>query len=134
MRKLTATGMVFCLMLLPSLLGAATYDGSVPLLCASMTVLECDKTGTCAQRTVESTNIPPFVTIDFEQKTIRDTNNVDRTSMIKHLERLDGHLVMHGGEHGRGWNIVIAEETGTLSASAVGEGVGFVIFGVCTPR
>jgi hypothetical protein len=97
-------------------------------------VLECEKTGTCAQRTVESTNIPPFVTINFEQKTISDTNNASRASMIKHLERSDGHLVIHGGEHGRGWNIVIGEETGTLSASTVGVGTGFVIFGVCTPR
>jgi len=97
-------------------------------------VLECDKTGTCAQRTVESTNIPPFVTINFEQKTISDTKDVNRTSMIKHLEHLDGNLVIHGGEHGRGWSMVILEETGALSASAVSEGLGFVIFGVCTPR
>jgi hypothetical protein len=83
---------------------------------------------------VESTNIPPFVTINFEQKTIRDTSDSNRTSMIKHLERLDGHVVMQGVEHGRGWNIVIVEETGALSASTVGEGIGFVIFGACTPR
>ena len=65
MRTLTATGAVFCLCLIPSLLLAATYDGSVPLLCASTTVLECEDTGKCERRTVESTNIPPFVTINF---------------------------------------------------------------------
>jgi hypothetical protein len=99
-----------------------------------MTVLECEDTGKCEQRTVESINIPQFVTINFEQKTISDTNNSDRISMIKHLERIDGHVVMQGVEHGRGWNIVIAEDTGTLSASTIGEGIGFVIFGACTPR
>ena len=134
MKKLTATVAVLCLCLVPSLLQAATYDGSVPLLCAPTMVLECENTGECQQRTVESTNIPPFVTINFAQKTISDTNNSSRTSMIKHLERLDGHLIMQGGEHGRSWNMVITEETGTLSASAVSEGIGFVIFGACTPR
>lgn len=134
MRKLTAIGAVLCLCLVPSLLRAATYDGSVPLLCAPTTVLECEDTGEGQRRTVESTNIPSFVTINFEQKTISDTNNSGRTSMIKHLERMDGHLVMQGGEHGRSWNIVIVEETGTMSASAISEGLGFVIFGACTPR
>jgi hypothetical protein len=40
---------------------------------------------------------------------------------------------MHGGQNGRGWTILISEETGKLSATISDEGVGFVVFGACTP-
>lgn len=134
MNKLTAMAFLVCFYLIPSVLLAATYDGSMPLLCAPNIILECEETGDCHQHTVESANISPFVAINFEQKTMSDTANHSRTSMIKHLEHIDGHLVLQGVEHGRGWSIVIDEETGFLSASTVDEGVGFVIFGACTPR
>jgi hypothetical protein len=96
-------------------------------------VMECGDTGECQQRTVKSANLPSFVAVNFEQKTISDTTNSDRTSQIKHMERIGGHLILQGVENGRGWNMVIDEETGSLSASSADQGLGFVIFGACTP-
>lgn len=135
MRLLRAISVVVCLSILPSSLVAASYDGSVPLLCAAMTVLECaEDTGACQQRTAASVELPAFITIDFDKKLLRAMDQQDRTSPLKHVEHVNGQLVLHGGEAGRGWSMVIQEDTGTLSAAVVGEQIGFVIFGACTPR
>ena len=125
---------VVCLLLMPSSLIAAPYDGSMPLLCATMTVQECEDTGGCQRRTATSVGLPPFIVIDVNKKLIHAPDQDGRTSPLKHLEHLDGRLVLHGGEEGRGWSMVIQEDTGTMSAAVVGDQVGFVVFGACTPR
>ncbi len=53
--------------------------------------------------------------------------------MTKEDEHNPGNLIMQGGEAGRGWTLVISEETGKMSATISEDRVGFVIFGACTP-
>ncbi len=134
MRTLKAISLALGLCLAPSSLLAAPYDGSVPLLCAAMTVLECENTGACQRRTAASVGLPSFITIDFEKKLLHGTDQQGRTSALKHLEHLNARLILHGGEEGRGWTVVIAEDTGTMSATVAEDQVGFVVFGACTPR
>jgi hypothetical protein len=57
-----------------------------------------------------------------------------RTSPFTHLEPLNGYLVLHDGAERSVWSMVIQEDTGIMSAAVVGEQVGFVVFGACTPR
>jgi hypothetical protein len=134
MRLWQALSVLLCLLYVPASLLAAPYDGSMPLLCAAMTVQECPETGECQRRTALSVGLPPFIVIDVAKKLIHDPEQGGKTSPLKHFEHLDGQLVLHGGEEGRGWSIVIQEDTGTMSAAVVGEQVGFVVFGACTPR
>jgi hypothetical protein len=35
--------------------------------------------------------------------------------------------------NGRGWTLVISEESGKMSATISDDQVGFVLFGACTP-
>jgi hypothetical protein len=42
-------------------------------------------------------------------------------------------LTAKGVESGRAWSIVIAKETGKVSATVFDHQVGFVIFSACTP-
>ena len=136
MRKLNLLSIAFCLSLslLPAHLIAATYDGSVPLLCATVTVLECEETGECQRRTAESVNLPQFVKVNAQQQTLSAVGQSETTTPIKRLEHLDGRLILQGGESGRGWSLVITEETGKLSAAIVEDGGTFVIFGACIPQ
>jgi hypothetical protein len=120
--------------LVPGALAAAPYDGSAPLLCAVITVLECMPTGECQRGTAESVNIPPFVTVDVPQKMLRAADATNRTSSITSREHLNGRMILQGVEGGRGWNMVIAEDTGKMSATVVEDAAGFVIFGACTAR
>jgi hypothetical protein len=67
------------------------------------------------------------------QKLITSTGVESRQAAIQRLEHADGRLMLQGGQGGRGWSMVIGEETGKMSASVVDADVGFVIFGACTP-
>jgi hypothetical protein len=135
MRRFKAIVIALCLLMVPSYLVAASYDGSVPLLCTAMTVLECEDIGECQRRTAMSVGLPPFLIVDFDKKLVRAPDaHGGRSSALKNIERLDARIVLQGGEEGRGWTIVIDEDTGTMSAAVTGHQVGFVVFGACIPR
>jgi len=123
-----------CLSFVPAVWAAAPYDGSVPLLCAALTIQECENdSGECHLRRAEEVNIPQFVKVDVSQKTVASTGAESRQAAIQRLEHADGRLVLQGGQGGRSWSMVISEETGKMSVSVVDDEVGFVIFGACTP-
>ena len=113
---------------------AAQFDGSEPLLCAVVQIVECEADGECHPVTTEMAMIPRFLKISFEKKTISATEESNRTdvSVLKNFERVDGRLIIQGAENGRGWTIVISEKTGKMSATVSDEDVGFVVFGACT--
>jgi len=134
MRKLTAMSLAIAIGLVPfQTTAAAKFDGSVPLLCAPIEVVECDAGGKCYDGTAESVNIPQFIKINFKERILTDAEEGGRTAPIKHFERDNGRLIMHGGQGGRGWTAVISEETGKMSATISEERVGFILFGACTP-
>ena len=112
----------------------AAFDGSSPLLCATIEAIECSTLDECTVGTPESVNIPQFLKFNFKAKQVEAVTprKKKRKSNIRRLERVDGKLVVQGIEQGRGWSIVISEKTGKLSASIVGDQLGFLVFGACT--
>jgi hypothetical protein len=79
-------------------------------------------------------NIPQFVRIDFANNKISTTEEISekRESPINNFEKVNGVLILQGMQNGRGWSMVIAEDTGKMTATASGSGGSFVIFGACT--
>jgi hypothetical protein len=133
MKKLSVLGMITGLALGACATAEAQFDGSVPLLCAPSTVLECGEVGECRRATAEDANLPRFVKIDVGQRMVSAVGDSARTSPIVTVERADQNLVLQGGQNGRGWSAVIAGDTGLLSFSVTAPGVGFVVFGACMP-
>lgn len=131
MARLLLAGLLLALVTTPRAEAADKLDGSVPILCAAMEVLECGAGGECQRRGPEAANLPPFLKIDFKAKTIASVDGA-RKAPIHNVEQVDGRIVLHGGQEGRGWSAVIASDTGKLSASVVDAGGAFVIFGACT--
>jgi hypothetical protein len=111
----------------------AKFDGSVPLLCAPIEVIECEAGGKCYNGSAEDVNLPQFIKIDFKNKMLSANNEPGRTAPFIHFERDHGRLILHGGQNGRGWTAIISEETGKLSATISEERLGFIVFGACTP-
>jgi len=109
---------------------AAVYDGSTPLLCAVNTVMECDDSGRCQRH--GASQFPPFLRINVPGKVITAGGADARKTEIKTVTRLDGRLILHGGENGRGWAATIAEDTGRMSAGVVADDFTFALFGACT--
>ncbi len=133
MSKLKAIGLAICISMVPYQLASAKYDGSVPLLCAPIQAIECGVGDDCHRGTADSVNIPQFLKIDFEEKIIMAADESEKKAIIKSLEHIDGKMIMQGTQNGRGWTMVISEESGKMSATISNDQVGFVLFDVCTP-
>ena len=133
------TLMIICMFSLPAMAG--DFDGSKPLICAVMDLVECQPGGKCQQVTAEDVGIPHFLKINFKEKKISATHadGSKRSTTIENFEKIDGKVIIQGAEDGiegvrdgLGWSLAIAEETGKTVLTASGDEVGFVIFGACT--
>jgi hypothetical protein len=138
--KITGTiVIIICIFTFPAVAG--DFDGSKPLICAVMDLVECQPGGKCQQVTAEEAGIPHFLKINFKEKKISATHpdGSTRSTEIENFEKIDGKIIIQGAEDGIegvrdgvGWSLAIAEETGKTVLTASGDEVGFVIFGACT--
>lgn len=135
MRRYQLVILAACLGLLAGPVSAAGFDGSKPLLCASIETFDCASGGDCLKGTAESMNVPQFIRLDFKAKVARATrpDGEERTSKIGSMTQNDGALILQGVQGGLGWSMAIAQDGGKMALTAAGEQVGFVIFGACTP-
>ncbi len=142
MKKIGTIALALCVSVLAVPVGAADFDGSEPLLCASVDVMECDAGGECFRATADSISAPQFLRLDFKEKKLSGIQHGKNrpASQIERMESVDGKLILQGAEDavegirdGVGWSLAISEETGRMVLTASGDDVGFVIFGACTP-
>ena len=135
MSKLTAICLVLGLSLVPYARAAGPYDGSVALICALIEVMDCAPRADCQRGAPESVNLPHFIKLNFTEKTLSTTEAAQkkRATPIKNIEQFDSSMILQGVEDGRPWSVVIAKDTGKMSATVADDQVGFVVFGACTP-
>jgi hypothetical protein len=111
---------------------ADKYDGSVPFVCVPTAVAECVRNGECRTGTAENENLPDFFRINLKSKVVHaEGEGKGRQSPIKEIHRSHGELSLYGAQNQRAWILIIQEKTGRMSASITGDGLSFVIFGVC---
>lgn len=112
---------------------SAALDGTTPLLCSVTSMSECDASGQCEkQNPARHPDFPTFLKINVPGKVITTAAPDSRKTEIKSVTRLDGRLILNGGENGRGWAATIAEDTGRMAAGIVAEDFTLAIFGTCT--
>jgi hypothetical protein len=120
--------------LAPGVTEAAEFDGSAPILCAVMEVIECDRGGGCESIEAADMGLPPFLRVSVGAKAIEATDGsgrktpIDSSTLVKEQER----LLLHGGEQGRAWSVVIGQKTGVMTAAIVDQNGGFLVSGTCT--
>ena len=118
--------------------GAANFDGESVVLCATLGAVQCDKrpgrAHGCLRGPASALNVPQFIKLDFGNKSVTATaeTGVDKSSSIDSVTRGNGHLVVQGVDDGHGWSLVLEENTGHMTASAVGDEEGMMLFGSCT--
>jgi hypothetical protein len=112
---------------------AGDFDGKKPMVCALLELSSCASGDACEKETPESVNVPRFIFIDAQKGTIAGTRPGGQplTSKIERSHSLGDLLVLEGAEGAISWAINISQSTGKLSFGAVGDGVGFVVFGAC---
>lgn len=114
--------------------GAEEFNGTGPLICASVDTLSCAPGTACIAATTDELNVPQFFRINFTEKRISATrpDGEERVSEIQSLKQQKDELILQGTQGGLGWSMTIAGASGKMSLSAVGDQVAFVIFGACT--
>ena len=134
---------LLCVVFIPLSVTAGEFDGSQTLYCALMDSVQCLPGGECQDLEAEEVNLPNFIVIDFKKEkiTIPEVRGNKRTSKIENKKQVDGKLMIQGAEDGAegvkdglAWSIAINETTGKMVITGSGDGVGFVIFGACTPQ
>jgi hypothetical protein len=105
------------------------FDGTKPLLCASIEALDCDPGTPCERGIPEIMGAPQFLRVDFAKSEIAGPK---RMTKIRFVEKYDEQIILQGHEIGLGWTLAIDRFTGNMRATFVGGDASFIIFGACT--
>jgi hypothetical protein len=131
--KKIVSSFAVCLLLGFAHSGADDSNDSTPLTCALTEAFECDEAAGCEERTAEGINLPDFFRVDFEAKEFQAVGQGEgpRRTPIRHMETVEGNVLMYGGQEGRAWSMVLNRESGQFSAAIAADGFSFVLFGSC---
>lgn len=109
---------------------AADFDGSKPLICATIDAMDCVPGQDCTKGRAGDMGAPGFLRIDFTNKTI---GGPKRTTPILAMDTSGKQILFQGKELEYGWALALDQENGDFSATMVNRDGAFVLFGSCTP-
>jgi hypothetical protein len=109
----------------------ADFDGSKPLLCATVDAHTCDPGQVCLSSLPADIGAPQFLRIDFTKKTVVGP---ERTTQIRFMESGERQILLQGLELGLAWTIALDKMDGTMTVSLINRDDAFVLFGACTPN
>jgi len=105
------------------------FDGTKPLLCASIEAVDCDPGEACERGIPEIMGAPQFLRIDFLKNEIAGPL---RTTKIRSVEKDDDQIILQGYEIGLGWTLAIDRVSGNARITFSGWNSSFIIFAACT--
>jgi hypothetical protein len=106
------------------------FDGTRPLLCATIEAIDCAPGEQCERGLPEIVGAPQFMRIDFAKKEVVGPK---RSSEILLMHKNDEQLTLQGYELDMGWTLAIDRNTGRMTVTFAGGESAFLIFGACTP-
>ena len=121
---LAATGLAY----------AENLEGVDRMVCASAQVQICIEYDTCYTAAPMDLDIPEFVVIDTDDKTISTTkaSGENRSTTFNSVEKEEGTIYLQGVEGGRAFSFVIDEATGRMTVAVSRDGMSVSVFGACT--
>ena len=135
-------GVVIIFISLATIAIAGDFDGSKPLSGITGKIIEINQYRIIDDVDPDTVGLPKKFLIDFNSKTLRPTKDslVRRTITFKSLEHIENKMVMQGVDEGvdgvddgLAWSLTISKKNGNAILSAAGDGVAYVVFGVCKP-
>ena len=116
--------------------GAAADDisESDEIVCAPSELHICVENDSCYAASTSDLDVPEFVIIDVDNKTISTTkaSNDPRTTTFANVRRESGLIYLQGIENERAFSFVIDESTGRMSVALSSDGISVSAFGACT--
>jgi hypothetical protein len=122
-----ALAAIFCFA--SAALSAAEFDGSKPLLCATIDAHACDPGQVCERALPADLGAPQFLRIDFAKKTV---TGPQRTTQIRFMQTDQNQILLQGTEFSFGWTMVLDREDGSITLTLVNREDALVLFGACT--
>jgi len=115
---------------------AATCDGSQPIICTPVEILECERSLHCETQTVDTVDLPQFLKISVQEKTVTGTRPSGEAvnAKIDQVQHVEQQMYLQGVQKRFGWSAVIDEARGFMTLTIHDPASGYVIFGACTPR
>ena len=121
---------------------AGDFDGSKPLSGVTGKIVEINQYKIIDDVDPDTVGLPKKFLIDFNSKTLRPSKDslARRTITFKSLEHIENKMVMQGVDEGvdgvddgLAWSLTISKKNGNAILSAAGDGVAYVVFGICKP-
>jgi hypothetical protein len=114
----------------------APFDGSQPMVCATLEVLQCEPGVRCEEERVDTVDAPQFLQISVPDKTVVGTrpSGAAVNAKIELVRHAEGQMFLQGIEATWGWSMAINEAKGNMSLAIHDDASSFAIFGACTPR
>ena len=121
---------------------AGDFDGSKPLSGVTGKIIEINQYKIIDGVDPDTVGLPKKFLVDFNSKTLRPSKDslVRRTITFKSLEHIEDKMVMQGVDEGvegvddgLAWSLTISKKNGNAILSAAGDGVAYVVFGICKP-
>ena len=109
--------------------------GEDDFLCASANVNVCLDDGSCISAVPWEVGVPDFMNVDLKKRRLSTTESSgeNRATEIDAIERLNGHIYLHGVDGDRVFSFVIDEMSGFITAAIARDGLTVTVFGSCTP-
>ncbi len=113
---------------------ADNLEGVSKMLCAAAQVQICIENDICYTTSTYELDVPDFVIIDTDKKTISTTkaSQLNRSTPFTSFTRSDGLLHLQGVEEGRAFSFVIDVASGRLTVAVARDGFTVSVFGACT--
>ena len=109
---------------------AADFDGSKPLICSTISAVDCMRGLECLPGLPEDIGAPAFMRLDFAKKAVVGPKS---TSPILLQEKTSTQMLLQGREGSYAWTMAIEADSGELTLTFVSRATAYVLFGNCTP-
>lgn len=129
MKRLLQILFILSLITCSTSLLANDFDGSQPLICAIVEVLDCGVKGDCEQVDAEFVNLPNIFKLNLKNK---HAIGGERKSVIDHVSVEKHSTIIQGiSDDEKGWSMVLSHNTGKFTGAIAAYDYGFIMFGSC---
>ncbi|MFC1829694.1 hypothetical protein ACFL0O_08785 [Thermodesulfobacteriota bacterium] len=121
---------------------ADDFDGSKPLSGITGKIIEINQYKIIDDVDPDTVGLPKKFMIDFNSNQLRPSKDsqVRKSIAFRRVDHIENKMVIQGVdegiegvEDGLAWSLTISKKDGKTVLSASGDGVAYVVFGVCTP-